>query len=120
MNTQEMSDDETRPTKGSGIRMFDSILRTLTVAVALVIFGFSAPMVFADHMGNHERPIEESTSDCGEKAAELDSTALYGPGTGEVFSAESLDGGVFTATEAPEPAVQDETAPARPFDSRPW
>ena len=120
MNTQQTSNDMAQQIDRAGGRTLDSILRTLTVAVALLVFGFSAPMVFADHMGNHERAPEASTSDCGEEAAELDSAAVYGPGTGEVFSAEGPDGGVLSATEATEPAAEDETVPARPFDFRPW
>jgi hypothetical protein len=120
MNTHLTTDDLARETVPAGGGRLDSILRTLTVAVALMVFGFSAPMVFADHMGNHERAPEASTSDCGEEAAEIDSTAVYGPGAGEVFSAESEDGGVLSASEATEVAEEDETVPARPFDLRPW
>jgi hypothetical protein len=96
MNTHLTTDDLARETVPAGGRRLDSILRTLTVAVALLVFGYSAPMVFADHMGNHERSVDQSVTEC------------------------SADAGVRSATEAAEPAVQDETTPARPFDSRPW
>ena len=69
MNTQQTSDDQARPTTRTGSCRLDSFLRTLTVAVALLVFGFSAPMAFADHMGNHERGKAEST-ECGKEASE--------------------------------------------------
>ena len=96
MNTQLTTGDLARQSDRAGGRSLDSILRTLTVSVALLVFGFSAPMVFADHMGNHERGVDQSVTEC------------------------SADAGVRSATEAAEPAGQDETTPARPFDGRPW
>jgi hypothetical protein len=96
MNTHLTTDDLARQTVPASGRTLDSILRTLTVAVALLVFGFSAPMVFADHMGNHERTVDQSVTEC------------------------SSDEGVLSATEATEPAEEDETVPARPFELRPW
>src|SRR5215216_3433953 len=61
MNTQQTSPDMARQIDRAAGRRLDSILRTLTVAVALLVFGFSAPMVFADHMGNHQRGPAESS-----------------------------------------------------------
>jgi hypothetical protein len=71
MNTQQMSDDVVRQTDLAGGRRLDSMLRTITVAVALLTFGISAPMVFADHMGNHERGSAESAG-CGKEASETE------------------------------------------------
>ena len=68
MNTHQTSDDMARQTDRARGRRLDSILRTFTVAVALLIFGFSAPMVVADHMGNHERGPAESAG-CGKEAS---------------------------------------------------
>jgi hypothetical protein len=69
MNTQQTSDDMARQTDRPGTRRLDSFLRTLTVAVALIVFGVSAPMALADHMGNHERGPAES-AECGKAASE--------------------------------------------------
>jgi hypothetical protein len=74
------------PSRARG-RRIGSTLRVLAFALALL--GTTTSVVFADHMGNHARPLEKPAGECGEGAAELGSTALYGPGTGEVFSAES-------------------------------
>jgi hypothetical protein len=73
MNTQHTSDDMARPTTRTGSRRLDSILRTLTVAIALLVFGVSAPMALADHMGNHERG-EAETADCGKAPSEATGT----------------------------------------------
>jgi hypothetical protein len=73
MNTQQTSDDMARPTTRPGSRRLDSILRTLTVAVALIVFGVSAPIAFADHMGNHERG-EAEVAECGKTASEATGT----------------------------------------------
>ena len=69
MNPQQTSDSMPRPTNRADGRRIDSILRTLTVAVALLVFGVSAPMAVADHMGNHERGPAESAG-CGNEASE--------------------------------------------------
>jgi hypothetical protein len=71
MNTHQMSDDVVRQIDRAGGRRLDSILRTLTVGIALLVFGFSAPMVVADHMGNHERGSAESAG-CGKEASETE------------------------------------------------
>jgi hypothetical protein len=96
MSTQQTSNDLARQIDRAGGRRLDSILRMLTVAVALMVFGFSAPMVFADHMGNHERSVDQSVTEC------------------------SSDEGVLSATEEREPVEEEETVPARPFELRPW
>jgi hypothetical protein len=95
MNTQQTTDDLARQTVPASGRTLDSILRTLTVAVALLVFGFSAPMVFADHMGNHLLTTDQSVTEC------------------------NSDTGVLSATEATEPAVQDKTQPVLPFNAGP-
>lgn len=59
MNTQRTSNDSTRRADRAGGHTLDSILRSLTVAVALLVFGFSAQMVVADHMGNQNTPVDE-------------------------------------------------------------
>ncbi len=35
--------------------------RWVTIGIALITISLSAPSALADHMGNHERPLEEST-----------------------------------------------------------
>ena len=95
MNTPLMSHDTTPQTDRLGGRRLDSALRTVTVAVALLVFGFSAPMVFADHMGNHLLTTDQSVTEC------------------------NSDTGVLSATEATEPAVQDKTQPVLPFNAGP-
>jgi hypothetical protein len=89
MNTPLMSHDTTPQTDRLGGRRLDSALRTVTVAVALLVFGFSAPMVFADHMGNHQRGPAESTESteagsgqaCGQDIVDLPSTSDNEPGS---------------------------------------
>jgi hypothetical protein len=82
MSTLQTSSNSTRPTTRTGSRRLDSILRTLTVAVALLVFGVSAPMALADHMGNHERGEAES-AECGKAAGE-------GTETPEITSVDPL------------------------------
>ena len=82
MNTQQTSDDQARPTTRTGSCRLDSFIRTLTVAVALLVFGFSAPMAFADHMGNHERGEPES--------AECDEATTEATGTPEITTVDPL------------------------------
>lgn len=67
MSTQQTSDDMTRQTDRAGGRRLDSILRTLTVAIGLLIFGVSAPMVFADHMHPTPTPMPVMAG-CSEEA----------------------------------------------------
>ena len=114
MNTQQTS-DMARQTDRAGGRRLDSILRTLTVAVALLVFGFSAPMVFADHMGNHERPLDGSAGDCGVESSEVDSTD-----TSAQTQLAAQYGDAFTGSRADDADESEETVPARPFDGRPW
>lgn len=111
MSTQQTSSDRTRQTGREGGRTLDSILRALTVAVALLAFGLSAPMTFADHM----RPPEESTSDCG---AETDEVEGANASTQTQLAAQGGEAlGVSGSDDSDQPT---ETESARPFDGRPW
>ena len=74
MNTQQTPPNPVRQSR----RTLDSFLRTLTVAAALLVFGVSAPMAVADHMGNHERGSAESAS-CGQTATETPEVTSVDP-----------------------------------------
>lgn len=93
MNTQQTSTDLARQIDRARGRTLDSILRALTVAAALLVFGLFAPTAFADHMGNHLRPRDNSDGvdstavsniACGQKSESgtqwlIGAAAEYGP-----------------------------------------
>jgi hypothetical protein len=64
--------------------------RWIMIAIALITISLSAPSAVADHMGNHERPLEASApmaATCGHEAhedeavssADLDTNSLPTP-----------------------------------------
>jgi hypothetical protein len=82
MKTQLTTVDLARQTNRACDRMLNSILRTLTVAVALLIFGFSSSMVLADHMGNHARYNDQSVTECSSDSGVLSATDAAPVGQG--------------------------------------
>jgi hypothetical protein len=101
---------------------------TLAAVLALLVVGMSAQRAFADRKANQMQSLEQSTSTCGEKAAEPDSTTLHSPGTDGAPSTDSADpstqsvvqdDGVSAGSNAEDANDEEETVPARPFDGRP-
>jgi hypothetical protein len=104
-STARVSTDRPRSVKAMFI--------TLAVALALLALGTSMPTALADHMGNHERPVEESTSDCGAASSEA------GSADASTQTQLAVQGGAVSAGSNASNA-DDEVEPARPFDGRPW
>jgi hypothetical protein len=99
---------------------------TLAVALALLVVGLSAPAAFADRTVNQLQPLEQSTSTCGEKAAEPDSTGDFSSGgmsntdnADPSTSAEVQDDNVSARSNTNDADDEEKIVPARPFDGRP-